>query len=101
MGSTRARDDETHSLLSKAREVSQTKLETFLDARLDERDRPSLPRSSFGPYEVKQLEVESALTDCQLPGRSWSLNPYTGCSHDCAYCYVPDVAHLHCRTVSA
>jgi len=29
-----------------------------------------------------------------MPGEPWSLNPYMGCSHDCAYCYVPDVAHV-------
>jgi DNA repair photolyase len=29
-----------------------------------------------------------------MPGDVWSINPYVGCSHDCAYCYVPDVAHV-------
>lgn len=29
-----------------------------------------------------------------MPGIPWSLNPYAGCSHACAYCCVPDVAHV-------
>lgn len=94
MGSSASRDDSQHSLLSKAREVQQTPITAFLGARRPSGPGDALPRASFGPYEVKELEVDAALTDCQLPGRSWSLNPYTGCSHDCAYCYVPDVAHL-------
>lgn len=47
-----------------------------------------------GRYSVGEVEVRSALTRCRLPGEPWSLNPYTGCSHDCVYCYVPDVAHV-------
>lgn len=92
-GSARA-DDAKHSLLSKARPISQTSLEAFLASQHDERDRPRLPRSEFGTYTVQEVDVRSALTDLDMPGEAWSLNPYTGCSHDCAYCYVPDVAHL-------
>lgn len=87
-------DDTEHGVLSKAHEVSQTSIQAFCEARKEARDRPTLPRSTFGTYEVKEVEVDTALTDCQLPGSSWSLNPFTGCSHACAYCYVPDVAHL-------
>ncbi|PSG96339.1 hypothetical protein BRD56_10915 [Thermoplasmatales archaeon SW_10_69_26] len=94
MGSAGERDDSRHALLSKARPVQQTSVEAFVGHRHESRDRPSPPRSEFGTYQVKELEVDSALTDCSLPSRCWSLNPYTGCSHDCAYCYVPDVAHL-------
>jgi len=89
-----ARDDAEHSLVSKAHPLGQTNVEAFVDHAHDRRDRPRPPRSTFGTYEVKELEVDSALTDCDLPSRCWSLNPYTGCSHDCTYCYVPDVAHL-------
>lgn len=87
-------DDARHSLLSKARPISQTSLESFLADQHEARDAPRLPRSEFGTYTVKEVEVASALTDLDMPRDAWSLNPYTGCSHDCAYCYVPDVAHL-------
>lgn len=89
-----ARNDAEHSLLSKARPVGQTDVLAFARQDREARDKPRPPRSDFGTYEVREVEVETALTDCQLPGRCWSLNPYTGCSHDCAYCYVPDVAHV-------
>ena len=40
--------------------------------------------------EVDYLEVEckSALNPVKNMGFSWSLNPYTGCEHRCAFCYV-------------
>lgn len=82
-------DDARHSVLSKARPLSQAGLDAFLRA-----DAPLLPRSEFGTYEVREVDVKTALTKCAMPGEPWSLNPYTGCSHDCGYCYVPDVAHV-------
>lgn len=82
-------DDARHSVLSKARPLSQTALGAFLDQQT-----PLLPRSDFGTYEVREVDAKSALTKCAMPGEPWALNPYMGCSHDCAYCYVPDVAHV-------
>ena len=40
--------------------------------------------------EVEYLEVDckSALNPVKNMGFSWSLNPYTGCEHRCAFCYV-------------
>ena len=40
--------------------------------------------------EVEYLEVlcKSALNPVKGMGFSWSLNPYTGCEHRCAFCYV-------------
>ncbi len=90
VGATSEPDDAQHSILGKARPIQQTPITAYLDQDDDQR----LPPSQFGTYRIQEVEVHSALTDCQLPGRSWSLNPYTGCTHDCAYCYVPDVAHL-------
>lgn len=76
-------DDARHSVLSKARPLQQQSL-----------DMLPLPRAEYGSYEVREVEVKSALTKCAMPGEPWTINPYTGCSHDCAYCYVPDVAHV-------
>lgn len=108
---TPAASDAHHSLLSKAHKVAQTDLAAFggTEGRTDgSRDGRGggggggvrtrhgllLPDDTFGAYDVQELEVKSALTRCRLPGEPWSLNPYTGCSHDCVYCYVPTVAHL-------
>lgn len=40
--------------------------------------------------EVDYVEVQckSALNPVKGMGFSWSLNPYTGCEHRCAFCYV-------------
>ena len=40
--------------------------------------------------EVEYVEVQckSALNPVKNMGFSWSLNPYTGCEHRCAFCYV-------------
>lgn len=85
-------DDARHSVLSRSRELSQSSLFAFDGA---EANRLSpLARSAFGTYRVLEVDVKSALTVCRMPGEPWSLNPYVGCSHDCGYCYVPDVAHV-------
>lgn len=86
-------DDATHSVLSKARPLSQASLGAFLQQE-NGRAQMLLPPSEYGRFEVKEVDVKSALTVCRMPGEPWSLNPYMGCSHDCAYCYVPDVAHV-------
>lgn len=86
-------DDARHSVLGKARPLSQASLSAFA-AHQQDLLSPLLPPAEFGRYEVKEVDVKSALTLCRMPGEPWSLNPYVGCSHDCTYCYVPDVAHV-------
>lgn len=44
--------------------------------------------------EIKLKKCKTALSKSNLPGLDYSLNPYTGCEHKCAYCYVPNVMHL-------
>jgi len=44
--------------------------------------------------EVKLVECKSALSASTLPGLTYSLNPYRGCQHNCAYCYAPNVLHM-------
>jgi DNA repair photolyase len=79
----RPADDSRHALLSKARPLSQLVL--------DRLDGPG--RSAYGQRGVQEVEVRSALNDVDMGGPAWSLNPYTGCLHDCVYCYVPDTMH--------
>ena len=45
--------------------------------------------------EVKQIQCKTALSPSSLPGLSYSLNPYRGCQHHCAYCYAPNVLRMN------
>jgi DNA repair photolyase len=45
--------------------------------------------------EVKQIQCKTALSSSSLPGLSYSLNPYRGCQHHCAYCYAPNVLRIN------
>jgi DNA repair photolyase len=44
------------------------------------------PRLTEVAYE--EVQCKSALNPVKNMGFSWSLNPYTGCEHRCAFCYV-------------
>jgi len=37
------------------------------------------------------ISCRTALSPSGLPGLTYSLNPYVGCEHGCAYCYSPSV----------
>ena len=43
---------------------------------------------------IKEVICKSALSKSNLPGLEYSLNPYRGCQHNCAYCYVPNVLRI-------
>src|SRR5437764_4068173 len=38
--------------------------------------------------EYVEVQCKSALNPVKNMGFAWSLNPYTGCEHRCAFCYV-------------
>lgn len=38
--------------------------------------------------EVTEKQCSSALNRSGIPGMDYCLNPYTGCSHGCVYCYA-------------
>jgi DNA repair photolyase len=40
---------------------------------------------------IQEIECKTALSKSTLPGLVYSLNPYRGCQHNCAYCYAPFV----------
>ncbi len=44
--------------------------------------------------EIREIECKTALSSSSLPGLDYSLNPYRGCQHNCAYCYAPNVLRL-------
>jgi len=43
---------------------------------------------------IKEVKCKTALSPSSLPGLDYSLNPYRGCQHSCAYCYVPNFLHI-------
>ncbi len=43
---------------------------------------------------IKETLCKTALSPSTLPGLTYSLNPYRGCTHQCAYCYVPNVLRI-------
>src|ERR1051326_5179471 len=47
---------------------------------------PLDPRRAEINYEI--IEAKSALNPVKGMGFNWSLNPYVGCEHRCAFCYV-------------
>ena len=44
--------------------------------------------------QVSEIQCKTALSRSSLPGLSYSLNPYRGCQHRCAYCYAPNVLRI-------
>lgn len=44
--------------------------------------------------KIREVECKTALSKSNLPGLDYSLNPYRGCQHNCAYCYVPNVLRI-------
>ena len=48
--------------------------------------------------KITEGSCKTALSPSKLPGLDYSLNPYRGCSHRCAYCYVPHVLRLSRKT---
>lgn len=43
--------------------------------------------------EYEKLICQKALSPSKLPEMDYALNPYSGCSHGCVYCYAPEVTH--------
>jgi len=37
---------------------------------------------------IKEIHARSALSKSGIPGMTYCINPYVGCSHACAYCYA-------------
>ncbi len=44
--------------------------------------------------QIREVKCKTALSNSTLPGLNYSLNPYRGCQHNCAYCYVPNVLRI-------
>ncbi len=38
--------------------------------------------------QIKEIQAKSIITPSKLPGCDFVINPYTGCSHACVYCYA-------------
>jgi DNA repair photolyase len=46
------------------------------------------PEPRLADVTYDEIACKSALNPVKNMGFSWSLNPYTGCEHRCAFCYV-------------
>jgi DNA repair photolyase len=46
------------------------------------------PEPRLTDVDYLEVECKSALNPVKNMGFAWSLNPYTGCEHRCAFCYV-------------
>src|SRR5690348_10258181 len=54
-----------------------------------------------GDVRYREVTTKSALTRVQGMPFTWSLNPYTGCSHSCGYCYARQYHALRGRETGA
>jgi DNA repair photolyase len=46
------------------------------------------PEARLADVDYVEVQCKSALNPVKGMGFNWSLNPYTGCEHRCAFCYV-------------
>jgi len=46
------------------------------------------PEPRLADVVYAEVECKTALNPVRNMGFAWSLNPYTGCEHRCAFCYV-------------
>ena len=46
------------------------------------------PEPRLADVEYAEVQCKSALNRVKGMFFEWSLNPYTGCEHRCAFCYV-------------
>ncbi len=47
----------------------------------------------MGRAKVEEIECKSALNRVEGMSFGWSLNPYRGCEHGCAYCFARSTHH--------
>ncbi|WP_406676615.1 SPL family radical SAM protein [Moorella sp. ACPs] len=48
-------------------------------------------------FKLYETACRSALNRSRIPGLDYCLNPYTGCSHGCIYCYASCMARFRGR----
>ena len=63
-------------------------LELDSTERLFYNDRMAAVEPRRADVDYVEVDCKSALNPVKNMGFSWSLNPYTGCEHRCAFCYV-------------
>ena len=43
------------------------------------------------PYTVKEIDAKTALSPSSMKELKYAVNPYSGCTHGCLYCYAMDM----------
>ncbi|WP_393971079.1 radical SAM protein [Oxyplasma meridianum] len=46
------------------------------------------------PYAVKEIRTRTALSPSSMKELKYAVNPYSGCTHSCLYCYAMDMTPL-------
>ena len=46
---------------------------------------------SLNPYTVKEIRTRTALSPSSMKELKYAVNPYSGCTHGCLYCYAMDM----------
>ncbi len=47
---------------------------------------------------VREVHARTVLVKSRIPGVSFAINPYGGCSHGCVYCYAVFMQRYHARS---
>lgn len=46
------------------------------------------PADTSLPLAVREIQAKTVLSRSRIPGATYCVNPYVGCSHACRYCYA-------------
>ena len=46
---------------------------------------------------VREIQTRSVITKSNIPSIDYVINPYTGCSHGCVYCYARFMKYFSCH----